>query len=217
MPVPFKHSVQMKKLEQAVARFEESPYNSYRGPEQPELLIITSSICHLYSQEAIHRLGVGSRVGVLKLGTTWPLPPKLVKKYMGPTEKILVVEEVLPLMEEDLKVLAQESVAELGQKKFYGHRDGSLPPVGELNPDLVEKAIAKILGVEYKTVSPEYENRARQAAAKDAPGRELTFCPGCPHRASFWAIKHALELDNRHGFVCGDIGCYVHGISILRV
>ena len=44
-----------------------------------------------------------------------------------------------------------------------------------------------------------------------APARDLTFCPGCPHRASFWSIHNALQLDNRKGFVCGDIGCYTLG------
>ncbi|MBU3916644.1 4Fe-4S binding protein, partial [bacterium] len=38
--------------------------------------------------------------------------------------------------------------------------------------------------------------------------RELTFCPGCPHRASFWSISIVLKMDNNQGFVCGDIGCY---------
>jgi len=39
----------------------------------------------------------------------------------------------------------------------------------------------------------------------------MTFCPGCPHRASYWSIHNALALDGRGGFVCGDIGCYVMG------
>jgi indolepyruvate ferredoxin oxidoreductase alpha subunit len=40
----------------------------------------------------------------------------------------------------------------------------------------------------------------------------MTFCPGCPHRASYWLINSALKQDNRHGFVCGDIGCYTMGV-----
>jgi indolepyruvate ferredoxin oxidoreductase alpha subunit len=43
------------------------------------------------------------------------------------------------------------------------------------------------------------------------PERARTFCPGCPHRASFWSIHNALQMDNRKGFVCGDIGCYAMG------
>jgi indolepyruvate ferredoxin oxidoreductase alpha subunit len=47
-----------------------------------------------------------------------------------------------------------------------------------------------------------------QKAAALIPAREQTFCAGCPHRASFWNIHNAIALDGRHGFVCGDIGCY---------
>jgi len=45
------------------------------------------------------------------------------------------------------------------------------------------------------------------------PPRIMTFCPGCPHRATFWAIKNALRLDGRDGFVTGDIGCYTLAIG----
>ncbi|MEW6187067.1 MAG: thiamine pyrophosphate-dependent enzyme, partial [Thermodesulfobacteriota bacterium] len=45
------------------------------------------------------------------------------------------------------------------------------------------------------------------------PAREQTFCPGCPHRASFWSIHNALQMDNRKGFVCGDIGCYTMAVG----
>jgi indolepyruvate ferredoxin oxidoreductase alpha subunit len=61
-------------------------------------------------------------------------------------------------------------------------------------------------------VAPAYTRRAEEIAACVAPTRELTFCPGCPHRASFWTIHTALAMDNRKGFVCGDIGCYTLGI-----
>jgi indolepyruvate ferredoxin oxidoreductase alpha subunit len=83
-----------------------------------------------------------------------------------------------------------------------------LPTVGELNPDLTAAALAKILGVEYEAVSETYAGRASDLAAAAAPGRDLTFCPGCPHRASFWTIHNVLQMDHREGFVCGDIGCY---------
>jgi indolepyruvate ferredoxin oxidoreductase alpha subunit len=59
--------------------FEQNPFNGYEGPERPELLIITSSACTLYSREAVSMRNAGNRVGILKLGTTWPLPPSLSK------------------------------------------------------------------------------------------------------------------------------------------
>ncbi len=86
LPVGYRHGLQQEKLKTAIARFEESPFNTYTGPEAPEVLLITSSACNLYSREAIRLLGVEDRVGLLKLGTTWPLPPKLMEKYLGLTK-----------------------------------------------------------------------------------------------------------------------------------
>ena len=207
-PVAYRHRVQQEKIQKAKEIFEESPFNTYQGPEKPELLIITSSACNLYSREAVHLLRLEDRVGLLKLGTTWPLPPRLVKRHLAMAEKILIVEEVLPFLEENVKVLAAEQAKEIGAKTFYGKNDGTIPMTGELNPDLVVSALCNILGIQYVAMKPDYEKRAQLAASTMAPNRELTFCPGCPHRASFWSIHKALQMDNRKGFVCGDIGCY---------
>ncbi len=211
MPVPAHHAAVQERLRRASAIFERSPFNIYRGPERPELLIITSSACSLYVYEAVHLLGADERVGILKLGTTWPLPRGLVGKHLASTDSVLVVEEVLPFMEENIKVIAAENAGEIGVKTFYGKNDGSLPMTGELNPDAVVQAVQKVLAIEYRAVSPDYSGRASRLAAEMAPHRDLTFCPGCPHRASFWSLHNALALDGRRGFVCGDIGCYTLG------
>jgi len=206
-PVIEKHRLQQEKIRKAAAIFEKSPFNAYSGPERPELLIITSSACRLYSLEAVSLLEAEDRVGILKLGTTWPLPPALLKRVLSTTEKILIVEEVLPFLEEQVKILAAEQVREIGVKTFYGKNDGALPMAGELNPDLVMAAVGRILGIDPPVLSSAYRKKLR-AFAGLAPRREQTFCPGCPHRASFWSIREALQRDGRGGFVCGDIGCY---------
>ncbi len=213
VPVDLKHSQQQQKLTRAAKLFEDSPFNTYTGPDNPRLLIIASSICQLYAREAIDLLGLGGEVGLLKLGTTWPLPPRLIERYLSSTDKILIVDEVLPFLEENIKVLALELAPRIGLKTFYGKRDGTLPMTGELNPDLVTAALAKIMGVTYEAVDPQYAARAMEVSITGAPYRELTFCPGCPHRASFWSIATVLKTDGRDGFVCGDIGCY--GMAIL--
>jgi indolepyruvate ferredoxin oxidoreductase alpha subunit len=128
------------------------------------------------------------------------------------TEKVLIVEEVLPFMEDNIKALAAERSHQIGNKRFFGRKDGTLPPVNELDPDLVAGALTKILDRKREMVAPAYARRAEEIAASGAPTRELTFCPGCPHRASFWTIHTALAMDHRKGFVCGDIGCYTMGI-----
>jgi len=211
-PVPMRHNQQQGKLKKAIELFETSPFNRYEGPEQPELLIITSSACYLYSREAVKALGAEGRTGILKLGTTWPLPPELLKKHLAAAKKILVVEEVLPFLEENIKILAMENIDSLGKISFHGKNDGSIPSVNEMNPDHVIKAVSSILAIPYDSMPEDYEKKGMILSFTKSPNRELTFCPGCPHRASYWSINRALTMDGRNGFVCGDIGCYTMAI-----
>ena len=208
LPVVFKHDRQQAKLKKAVSEFETSSFNAYSGPRRSELLLISSSACYLYSKEAISLLGVKDRVGLLKLGTTWPLPSRLMEKYLSSTGKILIVEEVIAFLEENVKILAAELAMKIGSKAFFGKREGFLPQTGEMNSDHVATALSKILSVEYEAIPNDYSEKAKTLAAAGAPGRDLTFCAGCPHRASFWAIHNTIQMDGRLGFVCGDIGCY---------
>ncbi len=211
-PVPYKHGQQQEKLKKAAERFESAPFNTYTGPEKPDLLVITASACSLYTREAVRLLNAGDRVGILKLGCTWPLPSSLVEKHLQHSEKALIVEEVIPFLEENVKILAAELAPGIGVKTFFGKRDGSLPSVGELNPDLVAAALSKILGIPYSGMDADYEKQAKLSVFFNAPARDWTFCAGCPHRASYWSIHRVLQLDNREGFVCGDIGCYTLGM-----
>jgi indolepyruvate ferredoxin oxidoreductase, alpha subunit len=204
---------QQAKLRRVQELFEESRFNTYSGPEKPELLIITSSAAYLYSQEALNMLGLANRVGLLKLGTTWPLPPRLLAKHLAACDNIFIVEEGTPFLEDNVKALAAEIAAEVGIKIFHGRKNGPLPPVNELNPDLLAQALSEILGVAAPARDEAYQEKAAQLAAGGSPARALTFCPGCPHRASYWLLHRALQMDNRRGFVCGDIGCYTLGAA----
>ena len=212
LPVNLRHNQMQEKLRQAVSIFEDCPYNRYEGPESPEVLIVTSSACYLYSKEAIRLLGIRERVGLLKLGTTWPLPPRYMETHLSRSPVIYTVEEVLPFLEDSVKILAAEMAGRIGIKKFHGRSDGTLPSINELTPDLVAAGLAKILSIDYQPVPAAYSELAAAAGASAAPARDLAFCAGCPHRASFWTIHNALEMDGREGFLCGDIGCYSLGL-----
>ncbi len=206
------HGPQQEKLRKAAGIFETCPFNTYKGPERPELLIVTSSACNLYSREAIKALNLDKKVGILKLATTWSLPRNMVKGHLALTDKIMIVEEVLPTLEENIKVLAAEMASEIGIKTFYGKRSGHLPSIGEMNPDLVIGALSSIIGQKRPSIPVAFAERARRIIDEVVPKRAMTFCPGCPHRASYWSIHNAIEMDNRKGFVCGDIGCYTLGM-----
>jgi indolepyruvate ferredoxin oxidoreductase alpha subunit len=212
-PVIPKHKILHQKLGRARTIFEESSFNSYRGPEKPALLIITCGSGWMYSLEAIANLKVQEKVGILKLGTTWPLPEALVLAHLKKSDQILFVEEVDPFLENSVKELFAQHCIELGPKHFLGKASRTVPDAGELNPDIVIGAVQGLLNVDYEPRPPEYAMRAREAASTLVPARELSFCAGCPHRATYWAIKNALALDGRSGLVLGDIGCYTLGIG----
>jgi indolepyruvate ferredoxin oxidoreductase alpha subunit len=187
--------------------FERLPFNSYAGPQNPDLLVVTCGSGWFYSKEAVEILSKEDCVGILKLGTTWPLPKEFISRYMLRTKKILVVEEIDSFLETNLKELSVD-LTEGAAWTFYGKASGHIKPFGEINPDVVIHAIADITRVNYVSREVDYQEKSQETIRENIPSRELQFCAGCPHRTTFWAIKDALRMDGREGFVVGDIGCY---------
>jgi indolepyruvate ferredoxin oxidoreductase alpha subunit len=127
---------------------------------------------------------------VLKIGQ-YPLPRKLVEKIYNECDELLVLEEGYPLVEESLRGYMNNN------KTIHGRLDGSVPRDGELNPNLVGKA----LGLSF------YEGREPSASVV---GRPPSLCKGCPHIYSYNALNEALEKYAK-GRVFSDIGCYTLG------
>jgi len=198
----------LERLARVKKVFESSSFNWYQGPENPELIIICSGVGSRYSLEVVESFNLRESVGVLKLGTLWPFPKGLVEEHLARTNRVLVVEEVDPFLETFIEKTAFESTKLPSTLKVYGKGSGHLPEVGELNPDLVLKALATLFEMEYPAREIDYNQKASDAAAKLLIDRGVTWCAGCPHRASFWSIKKALQKDGRGGFLTGDIGCY---------
>ena len=211
-PFPVFHKPLHEKLEKAREIFESSSFNQYMGPEKPDLLIITCGASTSYCIEGVDELKMSERVGILKLGTTWPLPEKLVARHLSSTRKVLFVEEMDPFVERSVMELAAGLLPATANLTFFGARSGHLTPYNELSTDIVINALADILGITYQPRDSAYEDLAEEGA-KLVPNRPINMCPGCPHRATFWALKNAIQLDGRNGFLCGDIGCYSMGFA----
>jgi indolepyruvate ferredoxin oxidoreductase alpha subunit len=213
LPAIANHKLLHEKLNRAKEMAEKSPFNFYRGGEKPELLVVTSGSGWMYSLEALINLDVQERIGVLKLGTTWPLPEKFVLDHLKKADRILFVEEVDPFLENNVKELYAQNCVDLGLKTFFGKASKHIPDVGDLSPEIVTNAIQNLLQISYEPRPADYSVRAHEIASQIVPARMLGFCPGCPHRATYWAVKIALALDGRDGFVLGDIGCYSLGMG----
>jgi indolepyruvate ferredoxin oxidoreductase alpha subunit len=208
LPIAEKHAGLLAKAGRAKEIFEESPFNYYEGPERPELVMMSSGPSRLYCSEAVERVRLDKRVGIVHLGTTWPVPARFLEKQLSRTARVLVVEEVDPFLERNLKMVAGDSGWLNGDHAIYGRTSGHIKPVGELTPELVIDALEALAGVTYESRSKEYDRRAKQAGKDLVIDREIMWCPGCPHRATFFTIKNAFRMDGRDGLVAGDIGCY---------
>jgi indolepyruvate ferredoxin oxidoreductase alpha subunit len=207
-PLIVKHQELHDTLDRLEEIYAPSRFNQYQGPQHPQALIITCGTGWLYSQEAVEILGLEGSVGILKVGTTWPLPGKLIVDHLKKADQILVIEEVDPFLEGNVKEIAADHSRKIGPKDFFGKKSGHIPHVGEMTTDRVVDALAKIFKKPYQSRPAEYEAKAQEAAKKMLPTRAQGFCAGCPHRATYWSIKNALQLDNRQGFATYDIGCY---------
>ena len=212
-PASPNHKILHERFSRAKQMVEGSPFNLYRGPDQPELMVVTSGSGWMYSLEAVVNLNVQDKVGILKLGTTWPLPENFVLKHLKQADRILFIEEVDPFLEYNVKELYAQNCLDLGLKAFCGKVSKDVPDIGELNPEIVTQAIQNLIQVPYEPRPADYAMRAHEAGAELVPARALGFCAGCPHRATYWAVKVALALDGRDGVVLGDIGCYSLGLG----
>ena len=209
-PVVSKHEARNAKLNRAVELFESSSFNRYDGPKRPLLLVISSGCAWNYVTESVEILGLTDQVGILKLGTTWPLPKKILEKYLASCDQILFSEDVDPFLEDNIKSFAGDLGKKIGLKTYFGKASGHIPSCGELSPSHLLNVVGDIFSISWKNSS--YRDKLSTLIPEPVPVREFGFCAGCPHRGSYYAIKTALAWDNRNGFVSGDIGCYTMGI-----
>jgi len=216
---PLVHPILHLRFNQAKAEFEKSPFNQYLGPENAETVIAASGPSAAYAMEAAHTLGLDDQAGILKIGTGWPIPEQFVIKHLARAKQVLVFEEVDPFLEDNLKVVMAGAVLQgIPVPKIFGKRGGQIKGprgagIGEMSPDIVLDCLSSILGVKRPQRSDKFLTAEKKALEWKLPGREWSFCAGCPHRASFWVIKTALKEDDREGVLIGDIGCYSMGVG----
>ena len=167
-----------------VAEFAESfPYNRIETGDH-SLGIITCGVAYQYAKE------VFPTASILRLGMTWPLPARMIRQFAASVEKVIVIEELDPFIEEAVRLMG---IPVEGKSIF--------PLIGELDPRVVrESAIqAGLLPETAHIPLPEVE-------VGQLPARPPVLCPGCPHRGLFYVLNKLKVPVN------GDIGCYTLGL-----
>ena len=204
VPVPhLRHRDLLTKMERIRDEFETLEFKIKPSKKELDLLVVSSGVSSLYVQEAIHSLK-SMNVSHLNLVTTNPLPRKNISKLFEKTNRVLFVEETDPFLEDEVRAL---SVDLKKLPKFYGKRTGHIPSVGEMNMDIVMKALTQLEGATTDLTSP-IRSTGKDLLVK----RPLTFCAGCTHRNFYWAIRKVKKRLGGKLVVTGDIGCYSLGV-----
>ncbi|MBN2551634.1 MAG: 4Fe-4S binding protein [Spirochaetales bacterium] len=138
-------------------------------------------------------LDVFPEASILKLGMTHPLPQKLIRQFAAEVEQLIVLEELDPVLEEQIRAMG----IEVRGKDIF-------PPCFELLPDEIKRYTGEA-GLLKQTPEPGPEQSSASTGPSDVPQlptRSPVFCAGCPHRSTFYLLKK-MKLP-----VAGDIGCY---------
>jgi indolepyruvate ferredoxin oxidoreductase alpha subunit len=174
-----KHRELEERIEKIARYAEECPFNTVEMNDTG-LGIITSGISYNYVKEAV------PDASVLKLGLVFPLPTDLIRDFTSRCQRIVVVEELEPYLEEWVRYLGIECEGK-----------SLIPRFGEIDTGTVRSAL--LPGTD--------PSRAGKAVPEDVPVRPPVMCVGCPHRGMFNV------LNRKKAFVAGDIGCYTLAVS----
>ena len=155
-----------------------------------DFAVLSSGVAFSHVYDVLAAMGLLGEIDLIKVDMPYPLDAFGLQKILQRYPHVLVLEETYPVIEGQL----------LDQRNVRGKRDGTVPSEGELTPDGIRDILNSLLGRESSSPS-----KIRRAAEK--PPR---LCPGCPHRAAFYAIKKSLPK----GIYPSDIGCYTLGIHM---
>ena len=183
------------------------------------IAFVAGGISYCYLMEALSILGIKD-IPVLKIGTPYPFPADLAADFMREQAKLIVFEELDPVLEESLLMVAGREHIEC---KISGKLDNTVPNAGELSVEIIKKVLCKEAFDRLRhpdasandAALPENETgvpepvEGPQEEAPSLPVRPPVLCAGCPHRGAFYAVKQAMK--GKKTVYCGDIGCYTLG------
>ena len=194
------HVKLLKNFDAAQELAEKSDHNFITGSGNQG--IICNGVSYNYVSDALKDLNMEDGIKVLRMGFSHPLPPALIKDFLKGCEKVLIVEEGEPYMEEAIKAFAQEEGLML---PINGKTKDLFSRLYEYNPAQVKQCIARYFDLPY--TPPQTVDLSE---VPEVPQLPPTLCAGCSHRATYLEVKRATEgMDT---IFPSDIGCYTLGL-----
>ncbi len=195
------HVKLLENLKKAEEIADKSELNRRSG--KGSLGIICNGVSYGYVADGLKDLGITDKAEVLRVGFSNPLPKNLVADFLKDKDKVLIVEEGEPFMEEAVKAVAQENGLTL---PIMGKSDELFSRLYEYDPSTVRGCIAKAFDIDYKE-----SEVVDLTDVPEIPNRPPNLCAGCSHRAVFYEVNKAAK-DMEMDIICpSDIGCYTLG------
>jgi len=193
------HVKLLEKLDKATESAESSKFNFIQG--KGKFGIITNGVSFHYAEDAVKDLNIEDQTSILRMGFSNPMPEKMIKNFLKNCEKVLIIEEGEPFMEECIKAFGQEAGVVI---PINGKTKELFSRLSEYDPAMVREKMAAYFNIEY-TPSVKLDT----ADIPEMPMRPPNLCSGCSHRATFYEVKQAAkDMD----IICPtDIGCYTLG------
>lgn len=160
--------------------------------------VACGGISAAYASDAVSQLG--AEVKILTVATPYPFPEKKALEFLEGLERVIVFEELDPVIEDALVTVCGKHGLRV---EICGKRTGHTIHGGENNHNIIAEQLASFCGMSVP------ERADNGADAPTLPPRPPILCAGCPHRASFYAVKQAMK--GRDAKFSGDIGCYTLG------
>lgn len=188
------HAEIEKRNPQIGEAYSDYRFNTIEGEGTKAVFASGDSYC--YAKEVLQDQ---KEVKLIRIATPYPFPERFVLKALEGVTDVICMEELSPYIEEKLLQLAGKYKLKI---EIKGKLTGNCPASGENSTMIVSDILSQFLGLE--------ERRTKDYSDAPAlPVRPPVLCAGCPHRASFYAVKKAMK--GQKSYFCGDIGCYTLG------
>ncbi|MDK2920811.1 MAG: indolepyruvate ferredoxin oxidoreductase, alpha subunit [Desulfonauticus sp.] len=198
VPIPVvareRHKILLEKLEAIKKEVQKSPFNKIWG--EGNIGIVVSGISRAYLKDVLTD-HPHFQFKVLELGFTYPLSEELILEFLQGVDRVLVLEELEPLVEKEIRNIVQQQ----GLKVEVWGKNIGLPLFGEYSTVLVAQALFKLTNEEYKATE--------LCVEEDLAKRPPNLCAGCPHRSVYYRVRKIFGDD---AYYSSDIGCYTLGI-----
>jgi len=179
-----RHPLVLERLKKLKDLSERTPLNRIEWGNS-SVGIITSGVSYQYAKEVI------PEASFLKLGMSFPIPERKIRRFASRLKRLIVIEELEPFLEDQIKAMG---IPVAGKEYF--------PRVDEFTPDIVEEGLIRAKVLRKPRVSRPHLPVPETASLPRPP----VMCAGCPHRSIFYA------LNQLKGLVLSDIGCYTLGV-----